>query len=231
MKKLIKVVMLPTEKARIILKSAFNNLYYNKNKQIESDVYQNLYFLSNEKFKVGDWILYTNPISKRTFVLKCSHITSTHFDYERKYLDIREIPIEWARKIIATTDESLFTEVWKQTNKKSKSYNIQQSIETTKLVKKSLPRPSNEFLKKFCEVGGIDEVLVEYIVRSNSALGYKEYVYLQHIEGKRFIPIKIDANPHQDSYELGVENEFDDYELELFLKVAVDNTITTYPVK
>ena len=24
------------------------------------------------------------------------------------------------------------------------------------------PRPSNEFLKKFCEVGGIDEVLVEY---------------------------------------------------------------------
>lgn len=26
----------------------------------------------------------------------------------------------------------------------------------------NLPRPSNEFLKKFCELGGIDKVLVEY---------------------------------------------------------------------
>ncbi len=37
------------------------------------------------------------------------------------------------KKIIATTDKSL-----------------------------GLPRPSNEFIKKYCELGGIDEILVEY---------------------------------------------------------------------
>lgn len=49
------------------------------------------------------------------------------------------------KKIIATTDESL-----------------------------GLPRPSNEFLKKYCELGGIDEVLVEY-EEDTYSIGIKDY--------------------------------------------------------
>ena len=70
------------------------------------------------------------------------------------------------KEILASTDKSLGKEVWKQTNKKSKSYNIQQNIETTKKVFISLPQPSQSFIEKFIEEYNkgnvITEVMVEY---------------------------------------------------------------------
>lgn len=50
------------------------------------------------------------------------------------------------KKIIATTD----------------SYLNEQDRFNGKSWENLLPRPSNEFLKKYCELGGIDEVMVEY---------------------------------------------------------------------
>src|SRR5690606_21909626 len=43
-----------------------------------------------------------------------------------------------------------------------------------------LPRPSNDFIKKYCELGGIDEVLVEYeLLNLNSynseTIGYDSF--------------------------------------------------------
>lgn len=55
-------------------------------------------------------------------------------------------------KIIATTDSSLMKQELLGKNTHG-GFFISDSY---------LPRPSNEFLKKYCELGGIDEVLVEY---------------------------------------------------------------------
>ena len=56
-----------------------------------------------------------------------------------------------AKKIIATTDEEL-------------GYGDEFGAFY------QLPRPSNEFLKKYCELGGVDKVLVEYELCNN--VGY-----------------------------------------------------------
>jgi hypothetical protein len=81
-------------------------------------------------------------------------------------------PRDTYKKIIATTDESL-----------------------------GLPRPSNEFLKKFCELGGVDKVLVEYEIIDSQ-------IWLKN-----------------------QQNFIDKTEVEIIkLKVAPDNTITIYPI-
>jgi hypothetical protein len=77
---------------------------------MERNIYKigkDLFITSDEEIKEGDWILYANPNSKRTFVVKCTEIASTYFDYERKTLEIRQIPIKWAKRIILTTDQYL----------------------------------------------------------------------------------------------------------------------------
>lgn len=68
-----------------------------------------------------------------------------------------------------------------------------------------LPRPSGSFIKKYCELGGIDEVLVEYIT-TVAELGSIE-PYRSHPED---LPNYI-SNP--------------------ILKVAPDNTITIKAIK
>jgi len=88
-------------------------------------------------------------------------------------LQIKVLRKESWKKIISSTDSSLRTEI----------YN-------------SLPRPSDSFIKKYCELGGIDEVMVEY---------YKD--------GYKLVDTKEGWKRDEDSYEL-------------FLKVAPDNTIT-----
>lgn len=79
-----------------------------------------------------------------------------------------------SKKIIASTDQSL-----------------------------GLPRPSDSFIKKYCELGGIDEVLVEY--EDKGKWGHKQYE-----DGT------IDANVYYSDYKL---------------KVTPDNTIKIKPVK
>ena len=135
--------------------------------------------------------------------------------YYKEKLDGRDtkcfcLNIVLSEKIIATTDISLV-----------KEYN--------------LPEPSQSFIQKYIEEYNrgniITDVLVEYEIKSNAGLGHNEWVYLQHIEGKRYVPIKIEAN-NQDIYQLGKEDTFEDYELECNLKVNLtDNTITIKKAK
>lgn len=87
------------------------------------------------------------------------------------------------KKIIATTDKSL-------------NINHKGSI-----GEEYLPRPSNEFLRAYCEQGGIDEVLVE-------------------VEDKGKYIAKIDH---------GNGNEI--WNINYNLKVSPDNTIKTKPIK
>ena len=111
------------------------------------------------------------------------------------------------KKIIATTDESL-----------------------------NLPQPSKQFIQKYIEEYDkgniIEDILVEYEIKSNAGLGHNEWVNLQHIEGKRYLPVKIKANTHQDTYELGKEDILEDFEIEINLKInPKDNTITIKKAK
>lgn len=133
----IKVVMLPTEKASKIWKDKEEGeIQYGDCHPDNPDwVAQHLYFLSNEEIKEGDWYLNNDVLFRADNVFDNGNNPN-----QNKY----------NKKIIATTDESLKIP-YDGTTPISKDWSG-----------KSLPRPSNEFLKKYCELGGIDEVIVEY---------------------------------------------------------------------
>lgn len=73
-------------------------------------------------------------------------------------------------KIIATTDKSLKVEQIEPYDMKSPFHN-------------GLPQPSKTFIEKYCKVGGIDDVLVEYYDKGRFSLEWLPY----------FVP-KINAN-------------------------------------
>ena len=119
---------------------------------------QNLYIISDDEIKEGDWVY---DDYKKCLLQAIDKANTTFFNMSlHKY-----------KKIIATTDTSLDKYIWKQTNKKSKPYNVQQNIETTKKVFISLPQPSQQFIEKYIEEYNrgniISDVLVEYDLISN----------------------------------------------------------------
>lgn len=185
MKKQVKVVMLPTEKAKIH-KHNVNNILITSVENIEaSELYnttpQHLYFLSDEEIKEGDW--FYNPHSGHI------HKAGTHSD-------LITINNNKCKKIITTTDESLITAIdgYRGDLLPDVSFDI------------NLPRPSNEFIKKYCELGGIDEVLVQY----------EDYLINPLTEQEVSITDTIAAEDLDTGYRL---------------KVASDNTIAIYPIK
>lgn len=148
----IKVVMLPTnEKAIIIKEKITNKLKISSLNNPQRWDCQHLYFLSNEEIKEGDWCLVTINGGKNYHVWKyVSHNGKSDYSYIDLRGQIHKWGVKERNKIIATTDESLKIP-YDSTTPISKDWGG-----------KLLPRPSNEFLKKYCELGGIDEVLVEY---------------------------------------------------------------------
>jgi hypothetical protein len=144
--------MLPTEKASHI----FYNISYNNGKVIDKSLFyddirknkgnyygvqikpQHLYGLSDEKPKENDWCY--DKFLGLLFQFKTGE---ANIDYIKKYI----------KKVIWTTDDSIFP------------------VCDDKCAKHecvcTYPRPSKEFLKKFCELGGIDKVLVEYEIYWN----------------------------------------------------------------
>lgn len=71
-------------------------------------------------------------------------------------------PITQCKKIIATDDESINCHCWNCNHKKEVSTGLCSNCGKFGDTKLFLPKPSNEFLKKYCELGGINKVLVEY---------------------------------------------------------------------
>ena len=203
MKKQIDVVMLPTEKAKNIPVIQ----YFNDNTQsldywnsevireypIEGKtvyeanciVPQHLSFLSDDEIKDRDWI----------FNLREGVVEQVKSQKDLKFIkQINSFGGIIIKKIIATTDESLFIE-------KPTWFSTSESLDNKIIDKIYLPRPSNEFLKKFCELGGIDKVLVEYEIIDSQ-------IWLKN-----------------------QQNFIDKTEVEIIkLKVAPDNTITIYPI-
>lgn len=130
-----RVVMLPTEKSNLFIINKEKLSYSTIGGKVhKSDIYQpqHLYIISDDKLKDGDWCYDTHPKAE----MKINQ-------WQNSYNKIESL-ITHCQKIIATTDKSLdFAPFGGQPI----------------LI---LPEPSQGFIKKYCEKGGIDEVMVEY---------------------------------------------------------------------
>ena len=93
-----------------------------------------LYITTDDEIKSGDWciVLDSNPFIKQATA--------------------DDIGFEDIKKIIATTDPKLI--VFTKLQSDLGDVNMQKA--------QRLPQPSKAFIEKFCKVGGIDEVDVEY---------------------------------------------------------------------
>lgn len=105
--------------------------------------WQHLYFISDEEIKEGDWVLRGSGSYGCRKVLRIHKDFAICTDFWDKPIET-PFPLNELKKIIVTTDKEL-------------------NIHWNKQDYKALPRPSNEFLRKFCELGGISKVLVEMI--------------------------------------------------------------------
>ncbi len=139
-----KVHMLPTEKqSNIELCGSLLRYSTFRVKSNAMSIFQHLYFTTDELPKFGEWCY-----SIRGFVGKFGEFENS---YENE-----------CSKIIATTDPKL-----KVLNEEGlKGMNELHVLSPYSKAPKSwynyLPQPSQDFIKAYCEQGGIDEVDVEY---------------------------------------------------------------------
>ena len=182
----IQVHILPTEReSNIVLSTTNKNIYHvsspKSNSELMGATNQHLYFTSDEKPKVGDWCVYFG-----TDIMK--HDNNEVWDKDK------------CRKIIGTTDTKLKLGICEDC-KQDKDYR-HFFIKCTC----SLPQPSQAFIEKYCKIGGIDEVLVEYEYNEDSLAIYHE---------------EINHRGHSD---INLEDD-------ISLKVNSQNEITIHPIK
>ena len=105
-----------------------------------------LYITSDDEIKEGDWY-YTKMNLIKEFQIK-------QFKYENLYRNVSNTKSfkEKNFKIIATTDTSL----------KLHRRVMTSEIGVDEDYYYNLPQPSKSFIQKYCELGGIEKVLVEY---------------------------------------------------------------------
>lgn len=210
--------MLPTEKASSVFKKN-DRLFYDPEQIIPhpkcSGNNQHLYGLSDETPKNGDLVYYKHPLHDEGMITTI--VNWNYSDYEPYGVQHTEGfgVKEGYKKIIWTTDETLVI--------KNNCNCFATTYEGCSECLELLPRPSNEFLKKFCELGGVDKVLVEYEVdtiksactcedsESTSNCVFSYYDGTDECCRKRF--------PNGEYWDKTYK-----------LKVAPDNTITIYPI-
>lgn len=136
--------MLPTEIGSIVRMNDTSKLYHIPKTSTLIKGYQiphQLYILSNEEIKIGDWVA----------VFGCGG--DDHFpELPSKICQFTGDELGVA-KIIATTDKLKFRDHNKEQNGAYVPYSLEESY---------LPNPSYSFIKKYCELDGIDEVMIEY---------------------------------------------------------------------
>ena len=132
------VHMLPTEQSHIVKDIGHGDLkliYFSDIKSTKGWYEcQHLYITTDEEIKEGDWFINTN----------FQKIYQANSENSKNIIEFGPHPE--IRKIIATTDKL--------------GYCID---EKDGLTGYHLPQPSQAFIKKYCEQGGIDEVDVEYV--------------------------------------------------------------------
>src|SRR6185369_5305565 len=165
MKKKCQVVMLPTEKASIIQKWGVW-LFYDINKKLSNRepkaIFQQLYILSDEEIKEGDWILDNRPIKENDE--DANLITKAEYN-----IDVHPL----VKKIIATTN----SELW-----------IDPRINQIHIVIPSIPQSFiEEYIKEYNSGNIIKEVMVEYELYKS----YKFGPNLENT-GKHFLKLNSD---------------------------------------
>ena len=163
-----KVVMLPTnKKSNIFLGKITNQLQQLRVADKDNSTNnQNLYILSDEKFAIGDWVINGNisrsnhtivNLTTQKQVNEFNQIAGIMGEFNEK---IKDIVI--TKKIIATTDNSLSV-VNKLPITEGKSWTL-------------LPRPSDSFIRKYCDAYNkgniITNVIVEYNTGDENLDGY-----------------------------------------------------------
>lgn len=149
-----KVIMLPTEDKNPVTVpfSLFKGEFYKhlaggefrRMLTSESFIPQHLYITTDDEIKEDDWCIHTSH-NKSTVI----HVK--HIEDKGKHIMTecgQNCWGDYCKKIIATTDKSLT--YWSDKEIDGFSGDI------------PLPQPSKAFIEKYCKVGGIDEVLIEY---------------------------------------------------------------------
>jgi len=108
-----------------------------------------LYFTTDEdEFDIDEWVVFNNE--------EVFQIGAISQDYLFK--DVKQYDPDLCRKIIATTDPKL-TEYCKGVHRLGEGCNLTKSCNYPNC---RVAEPSQDFIKAYCEQGGIDEVDVEY---------------------------------------------------------------------
>jgi hypothetical protein len=199
-----KIYMLPTDKPTGIFKLNTGLAYSIMDKVRTNHEGFHIYFTTDEEIKVGDH--YTNG----RYIFICDNLN-----------DVDPINYNYLKKIVATNDKSLclindgiaYAALREKRNKLRDLYNtsttrndylpqIKAMDDRLSSWEKRLPQPSDEFIQKYCDEGGIDEVDIE------CALYFTDEC--ERMEGL---------------------NDGDNIKAESRIKVDSHNTITIHPIK
>ena len=140
MKKKAQVIMLPTDKVDDVVMKWRDGKIRN----------HHLYIVTDDEIKEGDWALSMEEVTKDNPIKGV---------YPYKVTDVEQV--HWDdKKIIATTDPELIISCKGCDIDNIDGIPLHQSGCRESAVK--IPQPSKAFIEKYCKVGGIDEVDVEY---------------------------------------------------------------------
>jgi len=202
------VIMLPTKEK--------SNIQQNKNKSLSYMEVANtwnpfhLYIVDDSEIQEGDWFINVHPNSN--YLDQRAPKRSKRFALNSNAL------YNNPKKIIATTDELL-----------NKGWIVDVSDSPTSeyisIIKHiGLPKPSKSFIEKYCKLGGINEVNVEYVI--DMVLEYSSGT-----TSSRFLKInshnEITIHPIKDSWS---RNEIETL-IKQFSILFVANTDTAYQQK
>ena len=196
------VVMLPTNEASYLCKVTEESFNFHKDSLVLTydghmalcgkAINQQLYFLSDEEIKKGDWMLNLAMIQRDEIEIPSISDGRDVFNSKNGWF-----------KIIASTDENLIIGTISQMQKERKR------VET----KIYLPQPSSSFIKKFYEKynlkNQIKEVMVEYVKMYRDMTGEHEAMMLT---GREYDKLKI--NPKDNTITIkSVVNSYSEKEL------------------
>ena len=159
------VIILPTENNTNIVKILKDNLHYTTSKNIPGGIYQNLYIISDDEIKEGDY-RYSKIQNNVTLAVKTDINTNYYKETKNYYF-----------KVIAATDNSL---------------TLSHGGDFGNNIVKSLPKPSQQFIEKYIESYNKDKIITDVLVEmeiDEEIAGY-EHSYLKINPKENTITIK-----------------------------------------
>ncbi|AGO47708.1 hypothetical protein Phi17218_175 [Cellulophaga phage phi17:2_18] len=147
--------------------------------------YKHLYLTVDEEIKEGDCVLYNQKEILQVQMVTSESYHFTNGEYEMK------TNIFLLVKIIATTDTSLTKKVMDYSKPDKYDAGNEMFKGKPQYKKEHLPSPSQAFIKKYCELGGIDEVLVEYELDDRNMLPFSDTNYPAKLKTDSYNTITI----------------------------------------